>query len=217
MVSNTKRCSAREQILIYLGRTSTFVLASSLGKRLRQLEEATDVAQHKRQRASSDGRILAHHRTPVESLGLDKLLGHYDYVMPHNTSLRRHRSLQKCIADRHLSNFFSTIHIFLPIFDMDIFNDKYQRISSLFGDNLLYVASEDDKSRPHFLCLLYAVLALGALYEHGREDSSAWAAWYFSEAQNALGQLLDAVNLELVQAAMLMVCTSLKPFSKVTH
>lgn len=206
--STTKRC-AKQRILICLGRTSTFVLASSLGKRLRQLEEGTDVAQHKRQRETSGGSVLANSRTPAESLSLDKLLGHYDYVMPHNTSLRRHRSLQKDVSDRHVRNFFATIHMFLPIFDMDAFNEKYQKISTLFGDNLLYVSSEADKSRQHFLCLLHAVLALGALYEHGREDSSSWAAWYFAEAQDVLGQLLDAVNLELVQAAMLMVWPSL--------
>jgi hypothetical protein len=51
------------------------------------------------------------------------------------------------------------------------------------------------------MCLLYAVLALGALYENDQADSSAWASWYFAEAQSMLGRLLDANNLALIQAA----------------
>ncbi|EEU33338.1 uncharacterized protein NECHADRAFT_89550 [Fusarium vanettenii 77-13-4] len=52
-----------------------------------------------------------------------------------------------------------------------------------------------------FLPILDIVLALGALYEDKREDSSSWASWYFAEAQQMLGRLLDSSNIQLVQAA----------------
>jgi hypothetical protein len=51
------------------------------------------------------------------------------------------------------------------------------------------------------------VLALGALYEDEHEDSSSWASWYFAEAQEMLGRLLMASNIQLVQASTLLVGT----------
>ncbi|KIW99996.1 uncharacterized protein Z518_10924 [Rhinocladiella mackenziei CBS 650.93] len=187
----------------YYGRTSTFVIASSLGKRIRQLEEGIDPPPpQKRMRI---GHIpVTDHGHDMESLGLNDLTGFCDYVMPSNATLRQHRCLRSDVADRHIESFFSTIHIFLPIFDVSKFRAKYNALRNLFGDNRLFVLSQGNHNRPQFLCLLYAVLALGALYEDERDDNSSWASWYFAEAQEILGRLLDAVNLELIQAAMLM-------------
>lgn len=201
------------QLLTWPGGTSTFVIASSLGKRIRQLEEEIDVSTPYKQirldrlMQPTTGRVQ-----DFETLGLNDLTGFCDYIVPPN-ALRHHRCLREDIADRHLDNFFRTIHIFLPIFDVQTFRTKYAAVRSLFGDNRLFVLTQDTRDRQQFLCLLYAVLALGALYEHDKVDSSSWASWYFAEGQEMLGRLLDAVNLELVQAAMLMVRATTKSIS----
>lgn len=145
-----------------------------------------------------------------DALGLQSLLDSYDFIMPLNMPIRRHRALQKEVADRHVDNFFATIHVYFPIFDMSSFRTKYTRLRALFGSNLLFASQGDSHLQPQTLCLLYAVLALGALYADDRdsEDNSSWAAWYFSEAEELLGRLFDAVTLELVQAVMFMVRSS---------
>ncbi|OBT81483.1 hypothetical protein VE02_09266, partial [Pseudogymnoascus sp. 03VT05] len=87
---------------------------------------------------------------------------------------------------------------------MSSFRAKYARLRELFSSNRRFGHHNDDQVQQQSFCLLYAVLALGALYSSDVEDSSSWAAWYFSEAQEIIGRLFDAVNLELVQAAMFM-------------
>ncbi|UPX11465.1 uncharacterized protein EKO05_0002071 [Ascochyta rabiei] len=163
----------------YYGRTSTFQIASALGKRLEHTEStSTDISTTKKRRIelvhSSEGSPAI----APKALDLDELTSFCDYIVPPH-ALRSDRRLQLHITDRHLQAFFCTIHLFLPVLDQARFR----------------------LSRPQFVCLMYAVLALGALYEDGEDDSPAWASWYFGEAQSMLGRLLDASNLELTQAA----------------
>ncbi|EXJ71188.1 uncharacterized protein A1O5_06182 [Cladophialophora psammophila CBS 110553] len=171
---------------------------------MRQLEKTLEVGPPSR-RPLGQRRFQPSPPPPQEydNLGLDDLTGFCDYVAPPN-ALRHHRRLRASVADRHLEMFFDTIHIFLPIFDREAFRTRYSALRPLFGDNRLFLPSPEYPKSQQFLCLLYAVLALGALYEDEQEDSSSWASWYFAEAQDSLGHLLDAANLELVQAAMLM-------------
>ncbi len=180
--------------------------ASSLGKRLRQLEDTPDLSSPpaKHRCAESGPELSAHHDENPRSLQLDELTSFCDYVVPAN-ALRRDRYLSEAIADRHLDNFFRTTHVFLPILDPVAFRARYAGLRKLFGDRRLVLPTPDDPGRPQFVCLMHSVLALGALYEDGHEDSSSWASWYFSEAQDMLGHLLDATNLQSVQAAMFLV------------
>ncbi|KAF1980321.1 hypothetical protein BU23DRAFT_445114 [Bimuria novae-zelandiae CBS 107.79] len=185
----------------YYGRTSTFVIASSLGKRIKQMEDASGsspIAKHRRTDPNLE--LLASHEDSSKSLSLDELTSCCDYVVPLN-AWRSDRYLRESIADRHLDSFFRTIHVFLPVLESVAFRARYSSLRKLFGDRRLVFATPDDSSRPQFVCLLYAVLALGALYEDEREDSPSWASWYFAEAQDMLGRLLDAGNLQLIQAA----------------
>lgn len=190
----------------YYGGTSAFVVASSIGKRNRNNEEVYDTGSASKFRRVGD-RSPRPSRVSKDVKGIDlyELTGFADYVVPPG-QLRHHRSLRESVADRHLDNFFRTIHIFLPVLDERRFRETYNTVRSLFGDYRLFMSTSEGRSRPQFLCLLYAVLALGALYEDEQEDSSSWASWYFVQAQEMLGSYLDAVNLELVEAAMLMVC-----------
>ncbi|VUC22717.1 unnamed protein product [Clonostachys rosea] len=187
----------------YYGGTSTFVIASVLAKRVGQLEEVVDSSAKKRCLDHGDDFLISRSDTP-RSLGLEELPGFCDYVAPPD-ALRHDRSIRSCVADRHLDSFFQTIHIFIPLFYEPKFRERYGSIRALFGDHRLFSPATEDRTRPQFVCLLYAVLALGALYEPEREDSSSWASWYFAEAQSMLGRLLEATNLQLVQAALLLV------------
>ncbi|KAM6505383.1 hypothetical protein FSOLCH5_014603 [Fusarium solani] len=192
----------------YYGQTSTFMIASFLDKRLRQLDDVLEGNPPAKRRRNDPA---AGQQGPTgegsDSLGLEGLTGFCDYVVPLN-DLRGDRYLRETVADRHIDSFFRTIHIFLPILDPRAFRTRYESLRQLFGDRRLFLATLDDPRRPQFVCLLYAVLALGALYENERDDSSSWASWYFAEAQEMLGRLLNSSNIQLVQAATLLVCTS---------
>jgi hypothetical protein len=179
-----------------------------LGKRIKQLEEGIDSLPPQKRLRIGTRLPVAEQSQDMESMGLNDLTGFCDYEIPSNAILRQHRYLRSDVADRHIDCFFQTIHIFLPIFDVGKFREKYYALRSLFGDNRLFVLNQDSHNRQQFLCLLYAVLALGALYDDEEGDNSSWASWYFAEAQEILGRLLGAVNFELVQAAMLMVSHS---------
>ncbi|EXJ75839.1 uncharacterized protein A1O5_00346 [Cladophialophora psammophila CBS 110553] len=183
-----------------VGETSNFVIANSLARRLQH--GVNDVAPSSRDQDDGQARVKDW-SAGADELGLQTMVDSYDFVVPHNTAIRRYRTLQKDVADRHLDNFFATIHIYFPIFDIPRFRAKYSRLRELFGSNLLFASQGENEVRQQSLCLLYAVLALGALYADD-DDSSTWASWYFSEAQELLGRLFDAVSLELVQAGMFM-------------
>ncbi|KIW23689.1 uncharacterized protein PV07_11869 [Cladophialophora immunda] len=188
----------------YYGGTSAFVVASSLGKRVRQLEEiSSDCQPSKLRRGDLCRRIPGTSTKDMRELDLYEVTSFCDYVVP-PTELHHHHSLREDVADRHLDNFFKTIHIFLPVFDEDRFRERYHAVRPLFGDNRLFTPKLSHQNQPQFVSLLYAVLALGALYEDEKDDSSSWASWYFVQAQEILGRYLDAIDIQLVQAAMLM-------------
>lgn len=190
----------------YYGKTSAFVVALSLGKRDRVDDSSSEaIPPHKYPCLSARQRSLPTQTKELKGLDLNELLGYCDYVVPQG-ELRHYRNLREEVADRHFENFLKTIHIFLPLFNESKLKKRYQEIRPLFGDHRLLIPSVERQSQPQFVCLLYAILALGALYEDGHEDSSSWASWYFVQAQEMLGRYLDAADLELVQAAMLMVC-----------
>ncbi|KAF5230013.1 hypothetical protein FANTH_14012 [Fusarium anthophilum] len=191
----------------YYGQTSTFSIASHLGKRLRQLEDVPDddneIPPATRRREDANYQHQEPRETCCQTLALDELPGFCDYVVPLN-AIRSDRYIHEQIANRHMDSFFKTIHFLLPILSPATFKARYNSLRNLFGDRRLSLATLDDPTRPQFVCLMYAVLALGALYEDEREDSSLWASWYFAEAQNMLGHLLNASNLELIQALTLL-------------
>lgn len=187
-----------------VGETSNIVIAKSLARRLEHCADHIDPSSHDH----DDGQVRARDwSAETDKFGMHTMLDSYDLVMPHNTAIRRYRTLQKDVADRHLENFFATIHIYFPIFDIPTFRAKYARLRDLFDSNLLFTSPSENQVQQQTLCLLYAVLALGVLYSDD-DDSLSWASWYFSEAQELFGRLFDAVSLELVQAGMFMVGSS---------
>lgn len=189
------------------GETSNFVVASSLFQRLNKVAETTTPFHLPSKSPTDVSQAQTGISSSPDALGLQSLLDSDDFIMPLNMPSRRYRALQKEVADRHVDNFFATIYIFFPIFDMSSFRTKYARLRALFGSNRLFASQGDSHLQPQTLCLLYTVLALGAQYadDDDNDDNSSWAAWYFSEAEELLGRLFDAVTLELVQAVMFMV------------
>ncbi|CAH0022521.1 unnamed protein product [Clonostachys rhizophaga] len=188
----------------YYGQTSTFTIASCLGKRLNQPEDVSNDSPSTNDRREH---LIDGHQPPrskrAKTLDLDELTSFCDYVVPLH-SLRSDRYLRGNVTDRHVDNFFRAIHILLPILDPVAFKARYGSLRHLFGDRRLFLMTPDDPTRPQFVCLLFSVLALGALYEDEHEDSSSWASWYFAEAQEMLGRLLMASNIQLVQASTLL-------------
>lgn len=88
--------------LISPGQTSTFVIASSLGKRLRQLEDVSDTnTSAKLRRTDPNLGYLASPKESSWSIDLDELTSFCDYVIPPNV-LRSDCYLREDIADRHL-------------------------------------------------------------------------------------------------------------------
>ncbi|KAL6705917.1 hypothetical protein ACN47E_006196 [Coniothyrium glycines] len=189
----------------YYGRTSAFLVASSLGKRFRQIEEADPDAepQAKQQRSMSTIRSLTDQSDRTRCLDFDEITSCCDLFIPANAP-RRNLYLRDVVADRHLDSFFRTFHLFLPVLEPKAFRARYATLRKLFGDRRLALPTSDDLSRPQFVCLTYAVLALGALADDDGDDNLSWASWYFAEAQDMLGRLLDAGNLQLTQAAMFL-------------
>ncbi|CAI6095980.1 unnamed protein product [Clonostachys chloroleuca] len=188
----------------YYGQTSTFTIASCLGKRLNQPEDVSnDSPSTNDRRENSMAGHQPPHRKRARNLDLDELTSFCDYVVPLH-GLRNDRCLRGNITDRHVDNFFRAIHVLLPILDPAAFKARYGSLRHLFGDRRLFLTTADDPTRPQFVCLLFSVLALGALYEDEHEDSSSWASWYFAEAQEMLGRLLMASNIQLVQASTLL-------------
>ncbi|KIX92656.1 uncharacterized protein Z520_11685 [Fonsecaea multimorphosa CBS 102226] len=191
----------------YYGRTSTFVVALALQKRIKQLEGGTDSPPPgKRLCIGPRAPPVIDHVQDASGLGLNDLTGFSDYVIPSNTTVRQQYRLRSQITDQHVESFFRTIHNFLPVLDVSRFRAKYGELRRLFDGTQAFTLGRGDQDGNQFLCLLYAVLALGAQYEDDKEDSPLWGSWYFAEAQKLLGRLLDAVTLELVQAAMFMAC-----------
>ncbi|KAI6749358.1 hypothetical protein HG530_015197 [Fusarium avenaceum] len=209
-LSNLSRGGSFSAILIArldLGQTSAISIASHLGKRLRQLEDGLDndvrIPLPARRRIDAISQHRPSHDTDPKGPVLDELPSFCDYVMPLNAP-SSDRFLNESIADRHVNSFFGSIHILIPILNPTAFKAQYVSLRQLLGDGRLSIPTQEDPTRPQFVCLMYAVLALGALYEDEQEDSSSWAQWYFSRAQGMLGRLLNASNLSLVQASLFL-------------
>lgn len=116
-------------------------------------------------------------------------------------------------AEKHIFSFFHTIHVYTPLLDEDDFREMYRCSGPHLTHAQLSQPVYGNDSRPQFVCLSYAVLALGALHEIGMEGSSPWAPRYFEIGKKLLGALLDSPTLSLVQAAIYLVSCRLSLYS----
>ena len=111
------------------------------------------------------------------------------------------------IADRHLTNYFATIHTLIPVLHEASFRALYNG----FWSNLEY-KSDTSQLVESNLCkitapLIYSVLALGALYEDGFSDHAFWAKEWFAKAKDGINNAVEECCFEICLAAYFLVCT----------
>lgn len=112
---------------------------------------------------------------------------------PSQQAVHGNLQLREYLATAHLDCFFLSVHNTLPVLDEAAFRGSY---NSFWTDST--------QSEP-WQCLLYAVLALGALRSKATENPAEWATKYFDQAQDLLSGILGLSCIETVQAAMFMV------------
>lgn len=105
------------------------------------------------------------------------------------------------MAAEHIKCFFDKVSHIVPVLDSSGFSSTY---CSFLPPSMLNPTTRE----PGILrkqCLVYSVLALGALYSEAGSSISDRAANHFFGAQSLLGRLLGHDCLDLVQAALFMV------------
>jgi hypothetical protein len=107
---------------------------------------------------------------------------------------------QDDMAADHIKCFFDTVSHIVPILDSLGFSSTY---CSFLPPSVLNLTTRDEALQKQ--CLVYSVLALGALYSVTGSTISGRAANYYSGAQSLLGRLFGHDCLELVQATLFMV------------
>lgn len=116
-------------------------------------------------------------------------------------------AVPEAIANAHFEYFLRVVSDTLPVLEPNILRATYERFWP------------SPQSRPgspisrQGRCLIYSVLALGALHSKTNTSSvkdAEWAYDYFTEAQGLIGTLFSTNSLETVQAAMLMVIILLR-------
>jgi hypothetical protein len=179
----------------FYGITSTFVLIRSLKMRLAEFEKQADwgTGSKKRPRTTPE--------TESNKLDLDGIFKH-NGRFPTDSQRPRGWKLRESISDVHLDNYFRTVHHILPIIHPEAFRTAYHQFWSTSPLDTETITSRQ------WQCLMYSVLAMGALYSDTGGNDADWAANYFSEAQELIVTLFGATCIEVVQAAMLMVPTS---------
>lgn len=177
----------------FYGSTSTFALTRFLNERLQEFEKQGD----DRPPPNKRPRLLVQGSAENEC-ELDGIFENNAFV-PGTSQQARKWQLRGDVANAHIHNFFNTIHTFLPVLDPEAFWQRYHKFWASPPSESETIASQQ------WQCLMYAVLAMGALYANTGANNTEWAANYFAEAQDLLGKLFDAISIETVQAATIMV------------
>lgn len=176
----------------FYGVTSTFAFARSLNKSLAEFERQEE----------SGGWPSKRPRLSVS--GPEAVECSFDWMAEDNThaptdSHRQRWKLREHIANAHAENFFGTVHNILPVLDPEVFWAGYHKFWNSPPSEVETVTSRQ------WQCLIYSVLAMGAMYSNTGANEAEWAANYFAEAQELLGNLFSATCLETVQATIFMV------------
>lgn len=110
----------------------------------------------------------------------------------------------KPIADRHLANYFATIHALIPVLHEPsfraLYNGFWSRLACQSGS-----PGMDSNVRKITAPLVYSVLALGALYEDGYNDHAFWAKEWFAKAREGVNHAVEECCFETCLAVYFMV------------
>jgi hypothetical protein len=158
------------------GGTSTVAITSDLY----QVDTSPATLQRAGTSPLSSRRIEEH--SGIEALLNPATTSTGDYTLRKPATPNLDDITNKVIADRHLANYFTTIHTFIPVLHEGSFRALYNGLWS--G---LDFESTDQQREPNLrkitAPLIYSVLALGALYEDGFNDHAFWAKEWFTKAR----------------------------------
>jgi hypothetical protein len=110
----------------------------------------------------------------------------------------------KPIADRHLTNYFETVHALIPVLHEGSFHALYDEFWSRLERES---ASQQTESHLRKITapLIYSVLALGALYEDGFTDDAFWAKEWFAKAREGINNAVEECCFEICLAVYFVV------------
>lgn len=112
----------------------------------------------------------------------------------------------KPIADRHLANYFATIHTLIPVLHEGSFRTMYDGFWSRL-ENEIATQRTESNLRKITAPLVYSVLALGALYEDGFTDHTFWAREWFAKAREGTNNAVEECCFEMCLAVYFLVRT----------
>jgi hypothetical protein len=109
----------------------------------------------------------------------------------------------KPTADRHLANYFATVHVLIPVLHEGSFRALYENFWSRMACQ--GGSPRTETNRKATSPLVYAVLALGALYEDGYDDHVLWAKEWFAKAREGVNHGAEECCFEICLAIFLLV------------
>jgi hypothetical protein len=193
---------------LQIGATSTVAFASNL------YQAATSPVATQRHLSTSPSARRPSGLDQVES-GLNALLN------PETTSTEDYTPLKPpssrfddlghkpIVADRHLANYFATIHALIPVLHEPsfraLYNGFWSRLASQSGS-----PGMESNVRKITAPLVYSVLALGALYEDGYNDHAFWAKEWFAKAREGVNHVVEECCFETCLAVYFLVPTAVK-------
>jgi hypothetical protein len=147
-----------------------------------------------------------------EVAGMDALLNPStasteDYTPRNPVTSRLDDLKNKLIADRHLTNYFATIHTLIPVLHEGSFRALYDGFWSRLSCQVASPRTESNL-RKITAPLVYSVLALGALYESGYNDNGFWAKEWFAKAREGINDAVEDCCFELCLAVYFLVSIS---------
>jgi len=187
--------------LTSLGATSTVAIASDL------YQAATSpVATQQAGTSPPSGRRIDEHS------GIDALLNPAidpieDYTPRRPVTSTTDDISNKPIADRHLANFFDTIHTLIPVLHEGAFRELYDAFWRRVENEP--ASHAESNIRRITAPLVYSVLALGALYEDGYHDHAMWAKNWFAKARDCVNNALEECCFEMCLGVYFLVSMSI--------
>lgn len=187
---------------LQIGATSTVAFASNL------YQAATSPVATQRRLSTSPSARRPSSLDQVDS-GLNALLNPEtasteDYTPLKPPSSRFDDVGHKPIADRHLANYFATIHALIPVLHEPSFRALYNGFWSRLASKDASPGMESNV-RKITAPLVYSVLALGALYEDGYNDHAFWAKEWFAKAREGVNHAVEECCFETCLAVYFLV------------
>ena len=180
------------------GASSTVAIASDL------YQAATSpIANHKTTGSSPAARRIEEH-SGIEALLNPETTATEDYTPRKPVTSTLDDITNRSIADRHLVNYFETIHTLIPVLHEKSFRALYNAHWSRISCQTTASPGADYNLSRITAPLIYSVLALGALYED-YNDSNFWAKEWFAKAREGASNAVEECCFEMCLAVYFVV------------